>query len=411
MAVTCGLEKVVLPFIDRGTPIEYELVRAICTVEKQKRKRVGVVETDAPVFGRFSMQGQSPAWQIIDDLKKQYEVIPVSPSQPIPLRKPAAKPGDKEEGFDVLVAIQPSAMGPPECDNLIAAIRAGQPTVLFEDPFSFATNVPGTSQPRRPQDPQMAMFSPQQNLQKGSLKPLWKMLGISFSGSETAMTSSPCPARRRASAAPTRSFSRITIPFPSSPSSPRSFSSTGAAAAKGFDPFNEKDPISSGLQHLVFLAPGHIEIRNTSELADRDFEPLVATGTKSGTLQRFADDSRIPCSGRLNPDRPHKLGQTPSTLLAAHITGLLRGGDGGRRRQGPQGQARQGARDPRQRGAGGRHRHDHRRVLPHPRAGRDAGQGINFDFDNVTFVLNAIDSLAGETVSWNSASGAPNTAR
>ena len=60
MAVTCGLERVVLPFIDRGTPIEYELVRAICTVEKQKRKRIGVVESDAPVFGRFSMQGQSP---------------------------------------------------------------------------------------------------------------------------------------------------------------------------------------------------------------------------------------------------------------------------------------------------------------------------------------------------------------
>ena len=145
VAVTCGLERVVLPFIDRGTPVEYELVRAICTVEKQKRKRVGVVETDAPVFGRFSMQGQSPSWQLINDLKRQYEVIQVNPAQPIPLRKPAAKPGEKEEGFDVLLAVQPSAMGPQECENLIAAIRAGQPTVLFEDPFPFfAPEVPGT---------------------------------------------------------------------------------------------------------------------------------------------------------------------------------------------------------------------------------------------------------------------------
>ena len=154
VAVTCGLERVVLPFIDRGTPVEYELVRAICTVEKQKRKRIGVVETDAPVFGRFSMQGQSPAWQLINDLKRQYEVIQVNPAQPIPLRKPAAKPGEKEEGFDVLLAVQPSAMGPQECENLIAAIRAGQPTVLFEDPFPFfAPDVPGTSQPRRPAGP------------------------------------------------------------------------------------------------------------------------------------------------------------------------------------------------------------------------------------------------------------------
>ena len=112
VAVTCGLERVVLPFIDRGTPVEYELVRAICTVEKQKRKRIGVVETDAPVFGRFSMQGQSPPWQLINDLKRQYEVIKVNPAQPIPLRKPATKPGEKEEGFDVLLAVQPSAMGP-----------------------------------------------------------------------------------------------------------------------------------------------------------------------------------------------------------------------------------------------------------------------------------------------------------
>ena len=139
------------------------------------------------------MQGPSAAWQIIDDLKKQYEVIPVSPSQPIPLRKPAAKPGDKEEGFDVLVAIQPSAMGPQECNNLIAAIRAGQPTVLFEDPFSFATNVPGTSMPRRPADPQMQMFQQRQNLQKGDLKPLWKMLGLSFSGSENGDNFQPIP--------------------------------------------------------------------------------------------------------------------------------------------------------------------------------------------------------------------------
>ena len=134
VAVTCGLERVVLPFIDRGTPVEYELVRAICTVEKQKRKRVGIVETDAPVFGRFSMQGQSPSWQLINDLKRQYEVIQVNPTQPIPLRKPAAKPGEKEEGFDVLLAVQPSAMGPAECENLIAAIRAGQPTVIVRRP-------------------------------------------------------------------------------------------------------------------------------------------------------------------------------------------------------------------------------------------------------------------------------------
>ena len=51
MAVTCGLEKVVMPFFYRGMPIEYELIRSIGTVAQQKRKRLGVVQTDAKLFG------------------------------------------------------------------------------------------------------------------------------------------------------------------------------------------------------------------------------------------------------------------------------------------------------------------------------------------------------------------------
>ena len=60
VAFTCGLEKVVLPFVDRGLPAEYELVRSLCTVTRQKRKRIGVLETDAHVFGNFSQMGMSP---------------------------------------------------------------------------------------------------------------------------------------------------------------------------------------------------------------------------------------------------------------------------------------------------------------------------------------------------------------
>ena len=146
VAFTCGLEKVVIPFIERGVPVEYEVVRSLCTVTEQKRKRLGVIETDAPLFGRFSMQGQSPGWRLIDELKKQYEVVKVSPSQPIPVHKAAKNPDEKDEGFDVLLAVQPSAMGKPEMDNFIAAIKAGQPTVIFEDPFPFfVSDVPGTS--------------------------------------------------------------------------------------------------------------------------------------------------------------------------------------------------------------------------------------------------------------------------
>ena len=40
VAVTCGLQKVIVPFIDQGMPVEYELVRSICTVSPaEARKR------------------------------------------------------------------------------------------------------------------------------------------------------------------------------------------------------------------------------------------------------------------------------------------------------------------------------------------------------------------------------------
>ncbi len=134
------------------------------------------------------------AWQIIDDLKRQYEVIPVSPSQPIPLRKPAAKPGDKEEGFDVLVAVQPSAMGPPECDNLIAAIRAGQPTVLFEDPFPLrhqrARHLPAPPPARIRRWP---CSRGSRTCKRAVSSRSGKLLGISFSGSENGEDFQPIP--------------------------------------------------------------------------------------------------------------------------------------------------------------------------------------------------------------------------
>ncbi|NUQ65771.1 MAG: Gldg family protein, partial [Pirellulales bacterium] len=75
VAFTSGLQKVILPFIDRGISVEYELVRSLATVTEQKRKRVGVLQTDAPLYGRFNMQTMSSGsnWPIIDELEKQYE--------------------------------------------------------------------------------------------------------------------------------------------------------------------------------------------------------------------------------------------------------------------------------------------------------------------------------------------------
>ncbi len=65
-AFTCGLEKVVVPFFDQGIPAEYELVRSISTVAQSKRKRLGVINTDAQMFGGFDMQRMSADSEAVD---------------------------------------------------------------------------------------------------------------------------------------------------------------------------------------------------------------------------------------------------------------------------------------------------------------------------------------------------------
>ncbi len=136
VAVSRGSSRPVPPaFINRDTPIEYELVRSICTVTEQKRKKVGVLNTDAQLYGQLNFQTMSPTpnWPIIDELEKQYEVVKVDPSKPI------------SEKYDVLLAVQPSTLGPEEMNNFVAAVAAGQPTAIFEDPAPMLSNVPATS--------------------------------------------------------------------------------------------------------------------------------------------------------------------------------------------------------------------------------------------------------------------------
>ncbi len=56
--VKSGTDEVVIPFFNMGTPIEYELTRSIRTVSKDDRLTVGILNTDAKIFGGFDM-----AWE------------------------------------------------------------------------------------------------------------------------------------------------------------------------------------------------------------------------------------------------------------------------------------------------------------------------------------------------------------
>ena len=267
-AFTCGLEKVVVPFFDRGTPVEYELIRSICTVAEQKRKRLGVVTTDADLFGGFDMASgqQRPRQPVLEELGKQYEVVQVDPAAPI------------TETYDVLMVVQPSSLGPEQMNNFVAAVRSGQPVAIFEDPLPVLMNsVPGTSQPRRGGGGPMAMMQ-QQNQPKGDLGQLWDVLGLELAAGSARplmgqMGSSPYVVWQDYNPHP-----KLELP------SEFVFIDAELGEADGgvSRSFNQENPITSGLQEVLFPFPGAL---SKDDKVNLEWTPLITTGTRSGTIE------------------------------------------------------------------------------------------------------------------------------
>ena len=368
-AFTCGLEKVVVPFFDRGTPVEYELIRSICTVAEQKRKRLGVVATDADLFGGFDMASgqQRPRQPVLEELEKQYEVVQVDPAAPI------------TETYDVLMVVQPSSLGPEQMNNFVAAVRAGQPVGIFEDPLPVLMNsVPGTSQPRRGGGGAMAMFQ-QQSQPKGDLSQLWDVLGLELSAGSGRplmgqMGSSPYVVWQDYNPHP-----KLELP------SEFVFIDAELGEADGgvSRSFNPANPITSGLQEVLFPFPGALA---KDEKANLEWTPLVTTGTRSGTIEV---EQVLGNRGDMRQLRIFEKPGSQAMVLAAAVDRDLPGAQSAD--EGSEGSSEQAT--------------TVRAIvvadidLMGPqifglRNRPDEVFGLNFD--NVTFVLNVLDTLSGD---------------
>src|SRR3954468_12176684 len=290
-AFTAGLDRVVIPFIDKGIPVEYELVRSIWTVAQQKRKKLGVVKTDVPLFGGFSMQGQTPESKLVEELKKQYDVVEVDASKPI------------KDKYDVLLAVQPSGLSPEAMTNFVACVKSGQPTAIFEDPFPWPPGgeVVGTAQQKRRQGGgMMGMFGggggPPEP--KGDINQLWKLLGVAMYGDEIIWQDYN----------PEKKMGNVLLPE-------FVFVDSDLASQGTANPFDPTDPISSGLRQVLFLWPGSIRPEGNTKL---EFRKLAVTGTKTGTvgyrdLEMGMRSGRMMDINRVTTQQPY--------IVAAHITG------------------------------------------------------------------------------------------
>jgi ABC-2 type transport system permease protein len=372
IACTSGLEKVVVPFIDRGVPVEYELIRSISTVARKERKKVGVLATDARMYGSFNQQtmGMSRNQMIIDELEKQYEVKEVRADSPI------------IEKFDVLLAVQPSSLSPEQMKNFLDLVKTGQPTAIFEDPFPIMDqSVPGTAAPKQPpggMNPMMMMQQRQPPQPKGEIAPLWNMLGVQFTGTEVIW----------------QNYN----PFPTISTFPPEFVFTGPGATD--KPYNDEAPAASNLRKMLFVFPGAIHRKQASDL---EFTPLVYTGTDTGTVKH--DEIMLPSffgqGGGLNQQRRQRPTHE-AYILACHIKGKVKDNlpmqDAKEKPAAKEAAADDAAKKESQLNVILVADIDvlYSEFFNLRNRGQDEEADVNLDLDNVVFVLNVLDTLAGD---------------
>jgi ABC-2 type transport system permease protein len=283
MAVTSQTgEKVVAKFLNKGIPIEYELIRSIMTVADKHRKKLGVIDSGIRMMSPDgSERGE---WPLISELRKQYEVVSVDPAQPI------------RGNYDVLLAVQPSMLSPEAFDHFVDAVRSGVPTAILEDPmpYFYPPSIPGTAEPKQSQ--MMGMFGGGQPEPKGDIEQLWKLLGVKVNGGEVVWQAY----------APEQSVRTMQ-------DYQWVFIDKGNGAPK---PFNEDLEISSGLNQLLFLYPGAIRRVDDSKLK---FDQVLQTGADNSGTVRASVLARFDPQ-RPNPNReglPRTLGNGGSIIAAA----------------------------------------------------------------------------------------------
>ncbi len=234
---------------------------------------------------------------------------------------------------------------------------------------------------------------------KGDITPLWSLLGVDFGGNNVVW----------------QNYN----PYPKLSNLYEEFVFVDQGQDKASKPFNETDVVTSGLQQLLFVFPGSVSGLNASKMK---FDVLVETGTKTGTVEvnqiapmamfgmmQISDDRQQVPSGR-----PY--------VLAARIQGELpaepkpEGGNGDDDMKDESGEdAEKKAED---KAGGEAEKKDgettapkakkldvilvsdidmlHRAFFSLREQGDNPEAGLDLRFDNVTFVLNVLDSLAGD---------------
>ena len=359
IAFSSGPREEVIPFVDRGLSVEYEVTRALRVVTQDKKKVLGILRTDAAIMGNFDMKTmrQIPAWQIIGELKKQYDVRTLNAQVDVP------------EDVDVLLVPQLSSLSQPEMDKVRAYVDAGRPALLTVDPLPIFDLRLSPSEKKLPPPGSggggfMGGGGGAPAEPKGDYLGLLRDVGVEWAADKVLRdTENPHP-----------NLSHVP---------PHVIFARGPFAAGA-------DPAVQGLTEVVVLFGGRIK---PSEGHAAEFTPLLQTSPAS-SYNRFDEMVQrhmlFGLSGPVVPPKGAPLLGEPLTVAAR-----IRGGE----RSAVEGEGKEEATA----------KPKNLIVVSdidlfgdtffslHNQGGDVDGDGLDdVRFDNVTFLLNAVDTLAGD---------------
>lgn len=245
LALVSGPRTQVIPFLDRGLSVEYEVNRALRVVRQEERKVVGILRTDATIMGNFDMQTRrrQPGWQIVEELRKQYDVRSLNPGSPIP------------DDVDVLIVPQLPSCTDAELAVIRSYVDAGRPALLTVDPAPLFDLRLTPSEPK-PAPPGQSHGSEPKGDYQGFLQQIgveWPQEKIVYDIANPNPILGPTPKQ---------------IVFSTDP--------------QGGEVFSGVDPSVDGLTQVVTIFGGEISPAPGFEDA---FTPLLTTSTRAGTFQ------------------------------------------------------------------------------------------------------------------------------
>ena len=272
VAFTCGAEEQVIGFFDVGLPAEYEIMRSIRVVAGTERKRVGVVATMANLFGGTNFQRNqfTPQWSVVTELRKQYDVVEISPETAI------------GQEVDALLVPLPSSLQTDEQGFVADYVRSGKPALVLVDPLP-AVN-PTLSPSEWVGDGNPFTYPPGQPRPgpRGNVREWIRGLGVDWE--------------------PTRIVWDSYNPHPELAHMPEDVVFLGAGNENPAT-FAAGDPMTAQLQELVFLFPGALQAVDDPRF---EFQPLLRSGRASGANGYFSLVRSTPFGPQVNPSPPRR---------------------------------------------------------------------------------------------------------